>query len=87
MDNPLIFDIEIEGKPYHIEISSPFGMGNISWHIMINNYYYGSFVTRPWGLHPYMNKGCILYGDDLQVILDMINGQDQERLPNLSSTS
>lgn len=54
-----------------IEVSMPYGGGEC-FYVMIDNYFQGAIVSSMNGWQPHI-KTKILTGDDLGVILDLIN--------------
>lgn len=68
----LLFHIEVYGITHEIRVHKPTGAG-ILYHVLIDNYYRGSIVERPWGLHPYIEPGEVLYSDEFYIIIEMIN--------------
>lgn len=74
------FDIEVYGKMHHIEVSRPAGGGGGSYHVNIDRYHRGQIVSRPWGLHPYVEPGRVLTGDDIGVIIDMLTEVEANEL-------
>jgi hypothetical protein len=68
-------DVQFGDKPVHIEISAPMGGGN-SYQVMINKYYNGSLektVNYGWQIH--LHPKTILQGDDVAIIIDLIEQQ------------
>ena len=75
----LVYDFELAGEEFHMEVSSPSGGGE-QFHILVNKYFHGTLVNaaiydeihkllfRYW--RPYLNAGSWLTGDDLSVIVD-----------------
>jgi hypothetical protein len=58
-------------KPAHIEVSSPLGGGG-GYYVMINNYYNGRVWKTSYGWQHDLNPKTILQGDDVAVIIDLI---------------
>jgi hypothetical protein len=67
---------QIEIDPYfwptHVEISAPHGTGAAIFHVMINKYYNGELMKAYDGWRVYLNTKTILQGDDVCVIIDLI---------------
>lgn len=58
-------------EPAHIEISAPMGAGNV-YHVIIDKYYNGQIINTSRGWQVYLNPKTILQGDDVSVILELI---------------
>ena len=59
-------------KPVHIEISAPLGAGN-SYFVMIDKYYNGALTRQAnYGWHVNLHPTTILRGDDVAVIIELI---------------
>ena len=59
-------------KPEHIEVAAPHGAASV-YHVTINNYFNGQLVkTERFGWQIYLNTGTTLQGDDVSVILGLI---------------
>lgn len=56
-----------------IEVSMPYGGGEC-FYVMVDNYFQGAIVSNLDGWLPHI-KSMVLTGDDLGVILDIINEQ------------
>lgn len=62
---------DADGVAHRVEVTQPLGSGG-GFHVMVDRYYQGAIVRRPDGWCAYL-KSALLTGDDVRVILDMIN--------------
>jgi len=65
------FDVLFGEKTVHIEISAPMGAGDV-YYVMINNSYNGRLWKTSNGWQHDLNPKTILQGDDVSVIIDLI---------------
>ena len=64
-------DTYFGNRPVHIEISNAMGAGS-SYHVMINRYYNGRVWKTNDGWRHDLNPKTILQGDDVAVIIELI---------------
>jgi hypothetical protein len=55
----------------HVKVFSPSGGGGSSWHVHINNYFYGQIVNYTTGWTSFVELG-VLSQDDIDAIIDVI---------------
>jgi hypothetical protein len=65
------FDATFGDKTKHIEISWPTGAGD-TIHISIDNYYNGQMAYQNGEWRAYLVTGTILTGDDVSVLIEII---------------
>ena len=66
-------------KPTHVEISASHGAGAATFHVMINKYYNGELMKAYDGWRVHLHPTTILQGDDVAVILELIEESLLER--------
>jgi hypothetical protein len=59
-------------KPVHIEISAPMGAGGNTYHVNINKFYCGRVWKTHHGWQNDINPKSELTGDDVQILIDLI---------------
>lgn len=69
--NKIEVDTFFGGKQVHIEISAPMGAGNC-FQVVINSYYNGRVWKTAEGWQHDLNPKTILTGDDVQILIDLI---------------
>jgi hypothetical protein len=65
------FDATFGNKIRHIEISWPTGAGDAIY-ISVDKYHQGQMFYQNGGWQPYLATGTILTGDDITVLIEII---------------
>jgi len=58
-------------RPSIVEITAPMGAGNV-YQVIVDKYYNGQIINTTRGWQVYLNPKTILRGDDVSVILELI---------------
>ena len=54
-------------------LTQPYGVGDDSWWLMVDNYYWGALMVRD-GNYVFYGNGEI-YGDDISILVETIAGK------------
>jgi hypothetical protein len=68
---------DFAGDKKTVEVTQPNGASG-AWHVMIENYFQGQIVKNNGEWVAYLQKGTILTGDDVSVVIDMIEKESRE---------
>jgi len=63
----IAFDVEIGNKRRHVEISQPFGAGDV-WYIIIDNYLHGQLYKRQGRWQGDIRNSDLLVVEDIGII-------------------